>query len=74
MLSLQDVTNRLQERANADVVYVKLGAEGMVVKTAPPEVKTDSLLAMNPNPVGVAGAGDALLACSTLALTTGATA
>lgn len=71
---LQEVINQLQDRAKAEVLFVKLAAEGMVAMVASPAARTDSLPALNSNPVDVAGAGDALLASSTLALTVGATA
>jgi rfaE bifunctional protein kinase chain/domain len=69
---LQNVANRLLKKSQAQTLIVKLGAEGILVITPPPEFMTDSLKAMNSNPVDVAGAGDALLSTSSLALAAGA--
>ena len=47
-------------------MLVKLGAEGLVILSKENFVQTNSLTAFNSNPVDVAGAGDALLAASSL--------
>ncbi len=70
---LQNVANRLLEKSQAKTLIVKLGAEGLLVISPNPEFTTDSLKAMNSNPVDVAGAGDAFLSASSLALAAGAT-
>jgi rfaE bifunctional protein kinase chain/domain len=69
---LQNVADRLLEKSQAKTLIVKLGAEGLLVISPNPEFTTDSLKAMNSNPVDVAGAGDAFLSASSLALATGA--
>jgi len=69
---LQNVANRLLERSGARMLFVKLGAEGMLVLSPGPDFATGSLPAMNSNPVDVAGAGDAVLAAAGLALAGGA--
>ena len=68
---LQNVANRLLETTAAGALLVKLGAEGMLVLAPGPDFATDSLSAMNANPVDVAGAGDALLSAAGLALAAG---
>ena len=69
---LQNVANRLLEKSQAKTLIVKLGAEGLLVISTKPEFTTDSLKAMNSNPVDVAGAGDAFLSASAVALASGA--
>jgi len=69
---LQNVANRLLDKSGARMLFVKLGAEGMLILAAPPSFATSSLPAMNVNPVDVAGAGDALLAAAGLSLVAGA--
>jgi rfaE bifunctional protein kinase chain/domain len=69
---LQNVANRLLEKSRAKTLIVKLGAEGLLVISPKPDCTTDSLKAMNSNPVDVAGAGDAFLSASSLALAAGA--
>ncbi len=63
---LQNVSLKLLEKAKAKNLLVKLGAEGMVILAKKQFVETNSLMAFNSNPVDVAGAGDALLAASSL--------
>jgi rfaE bifunctional protein kinase chain/domain len=70
---LQNVANRLLEKSRAKTLIVKLGAEGLLVISPSPTYTTASLKAMNSNPVDVAGAGDAFLSASSLALAAGAT-
>lgn len=71
---LQNVANRLLDNSGAKILLVKLGAEGLIIITSDSDYRTDSIKALNPNPVDVAGAGDALLATAALALACGATA
>ncbi len=70
---LQNVANRLLQKSGARMLFVKLGAEGLLVLTPGSEFATGSLPAMNRNPIDVAGAGDALLAAAGLALAAGGT-
>jgi rfaE bifunctional protein kinase chain/domain len=70
---LQNVAERLLDKSQAKNIIVKLGAEGLLVILPKPKFSTDSLKAMNLNPVDVAGAGDAFLSASSLALASGAT-
>ncbi len=69
---LQCVANRLLEKSNANGLFVKLGAEGLLILSPDRPTHTSSLPAMNRNPIDVAGAGDALLATSALGLAAGA--
>ncbi len=65
----------LRRKANAEHVVVTLGSEGLLIQTPDPVtgvVMTDRLPAFNTFPKDVTGAGDSLLACSTLALASGA--
>ena len=68
---LQNVANILLEKSQTKMLIVKLGAEGILAISPEPKFATDSLRAMNANPVDVAGAGDALLATAALALAAG---
>ncbi len=70
--SVQNVANVLLNRSEASFMLVKLGAEGLLVLTPGPGYATSSLPALNPNPLDVAGAGDALLAAASLAMSVGA--
>jgi rfaE bifunctional protein kinase chain/domain len=63
---LQNVANVLIAQASADHLLVKLGAEGLIAVKADNPFLTDSLPALNTNPVDVAGAGDAMLAAASL--------
>ena len=59
---IQYLSNKLIQKACADNVIIKLGAEGMLVNEAKEENNnfvTDSVLALNSQPIDVAGAGDA---------------
>lgn len=62
----------LRQAANAENIFLKLGAEGLLlqIKTHNLDVETDKLPAFNPNPIDVAGAGDSMLAVSSMALAT----
>jgi rfaE bifunctional protein kinase chain/domain len=69
--SIQNVANVLLESSGAGYLVVKLGAEGLLVVTRGPAASTSSLPALNPNPVDVAGAGDALLVAASMGLSAG---
>lgn len=68
------VSANLGEMLNAENLYVTLGAEGVLIRKrlASGEYDTDELPALNGNPKDVAGAGDAMLTSSSLALVSGA--
>jgi rfaE bifunctional protein kinase chain/domain len=70
---LQNVANLLLEKSAARSLVIKLGEQGCVIVRREPEFETSSLRALNPNPVDVAGAGDAFLAAASLALVAGGT-
>jgi bifunctional ADP-heptose synthase (sugar kinase/adenylyltransferase) len=64
----------LRRQARAEHVFIKLGAEGMLVYGREKDSKegmTDQLPAFNSAPKDVAGAGDSLLTCASLALAAG---
>lgn len=63
---LQNISNKLLEVTRAKNLVIKLGAEGLVALKSSPKYITDSLHALNQNPVDTAGAGDAFLATSGL--------
>ena len=63
---LQNVANNLMAQSSAQHLLVKLGAEGLIAIQSDNTYYTDSLPALNPNPVDVAGAGDAMLAAASL--------
>ncbi len=69
---LQSIANLLLQRSSAENLVVKLGAEGLIGLCTRPRPATDILAALNPNPLDVAGAGDAFLATASLAIFTGA--
>ena len=65
----------LRQQASADQLFVTLGAEGLLIHAranGSGEYVTDQLPAFNSAPKDVAGAGDSLLTCSSLALAAGA--
>lgn len=67
------LAEQLRVRANAENVLVTLGADGMLIHGLEGhEYLTDRLPAFNLAPKDVAGAGDSLLACMSLALCAGA--
>ena len=68
---LQSVIERLSETSRAKNLIVKLGAEGLIAMSKNQYRKTDSLRALNSNPSDVAGAGDALLATTSLSFACG---
>jgi rfaE bifunctional protein kinase chain/domain len=64
----------LRRQAQAEQVFIKLGAEGMLIygrEEGSKDDMTDQLPAFNLVPKDVAGAGDSLLACSSLTLAVG---
>jgi rfaE bifunctional protein kinase chain/domain len=70
------MTRELQEKSFAKNIFVTMGKEGLIIHgdtTGENKCKTDQLPAMSSSPVDVAGAGDSLLICASLALATGAT-
>ena len=66
----------LSTQANAEHLFLKLGAEGMIlhVREKNGKKRTDRIPALNPHPRDVAGAGDSLLVLSILAIAAGANA
>lgn len=70
---LQNVANMLIAQACVKNLLVKLGAEGLITIKASEIYTTDTLPALNSNPVDVAGAGDALLAAASLCRGVGGT-
>lgn len=72
---LIQVSEQLGNTLKAQNVFVTLGEEGMLIRSYNAEMgwwDTDELPALNSNPSDVAGAGDALLTASSLAMATGA--
>jgi rfaE bifunctional protein kinase chain/domain len=64
----------LRRQAQAHQVFIKLGAEGMLIygrEKGSKDDMTDQLPAFNSVPKDVVGAGDSLLACSSLTLAAG---
>jgi rfaE bifunctional protein kinase chain/domain len=68
---IQNVANILMNRSAARSLVIKLGEQGCVIFKGEPGFETSSLRALNPNPVDVAGAGDAFLAAAGMALVSG---
>lgn len=69
------LADALHRKARAGHVFITLGAEGMLVHSvdgAHRGLITDQLPAFNTTPKDVAGAGDCLLMCSSMALVAGA--
>lgn len=67
------VGEELQKLSMAENIIITLGSEGLLVHAPKQdEMVTDQLLAMNPTPQDVAGAGDSLFTCTSLALAAGA--
>lgn len=81
-LALQDfksglvvLANELQRQCSSRNVIITLGSEGILAhsnREGSSEIVTDQLPAFNSSPKDVAGAGDSLLTCSSLALVAGA--
>jgi bifunctional ADP-heptose synthase (sugar kinase/adenylyltransferase) len=65
----------LRQKAAAEHVMLTLGSEGLLVQipnSKPGYFSTDRLPAFNSAPKDVAGAGDSVLACASMALAVGA--
>jgi len=66
------VANRLQTGSRAENVLITLGSEGLLIQApAGGQFTTDRLPALNVAPKDVAGAGDSLFTCASLALCAG---
>lgn len=66
------LAEKLRIRCNAKNVFLKLGSDGLIVQSEPADKSlwiTDRLIALNEAPLDPAGAGDSMLATSSLALT-----
>lgn len=69
------LAQNLQKKSNAENIVITLGAEGLLVHAGNPEKtewKTDNINSLNKSPKDTAGAGDCLLACTALAIASGA--
>ena len=64
------LSQKLLEQVEADYIFLKLGADGLLINGE--ELRTDHIPALNDNPVDVSGAGDSLLAAATLSFASGA--
>jgi rfaE bifunctional protein kinase chain/domain len=65
----------LRRKADAEHVILTLGSEGLLVQVPDPDPRlfaTDQLPAFNSAPKDTAGAGDSVLACTSMALAVGA--
>lgn len=71
---LRILAEKVQEAAQAELLIITLGADGVFVHVPnlAGSYKTDQLPAFNSAPKDVAGAGDCLLICTSMALVTGA--
>lgn len=63
---VQHLANSFLSETEVQGLIVKLGAEGLIAVDKPYEFDTDKVCALNSNPVDTAGAGDALLAATSL--------
>ena len=68
---LQATANHLILRAKGKNLFLKLGPEGLLIISDRNRLDTQMLNAFNLNPMDVAGAGDAMLACSVLSSSAG---
>jgi rfaE bifunctional protein kinase chain/domain len=59
------LSNKLLSLMGSDFIFLKLGPDGVLINGK--NLKTDHIPALNESPVDVSGAGDSLLAASTLA-------
>jgi rfaE bifunctional protein kinase chain/domain len=68
------LAEQVRAKADAEHVFVTLGAEGLLIHAHSPGgvYVTDQLPAFNQAPKDVAGAGDSLLTCASMALVSGA--
>jgi len=71
---LARIAEKLRTATECDNIILKLGADGIIVHSRPPEgiITTSNLAALNPQPIDVAGAGDSMLAATGMALAAGA--
>ena len=66
------IADKLRSKLNSKSIIIKLGADGLVingVKSDGTLLNLDALPSLNQNPIDVSGAGDSLLAASSLAIT-----
>lgn len=66
------IADKLRNKINSKSIIIKLGADGLVingVKSDGTLLNLDALPSLNQNPIDVSGAGDSLLAASSLAIT-----
>ncbi len=73
--SLPIVGTKLLESANARRAFITLGATGVLVFDQDKQserIESDQLVALNRNPVDIAGAGDSMLIAGSMALALGA--
>jgi rfaE bifunctional protein kinase chain/domain len=70
------IANQLRKKLNSKNVFLKLGSDGVlldgIAKNLALEINTDRVPALNPNPLDVSGAGDSMLAISSLCFASGA--
>lgn len=66
------IADELHKKANAQHIFVTLGAEGVLIHSPGNEMETDQIPALNTAPKDVAGGGDSLLTCASMALVAGA--
>lgn len=75
-LGLAAIAQELRKKSGNKNIFITLGGEGLLIDSESlpgKEVVTDLLPAFNLAPKDVAGAGDSLLICASLALASGAT-
>ena len=74
-LGLAKLISQLRSHLKINNVTLKLGKDGLIYESQHEgkDPITGAVSALNSNPLDVAGAGDSLLAASSLALSTGAT-
>lgn len=75
-LGLAAIAQQLRKKSGHQNVFITLGGEGLLIESESnpgKELITDLLPAFNMAPKDVAGAGDSLLICASLALASGAT-
>ena len=67
------LTQKLREESKATNIFIKLGSEGLLIDTLKnTQHVTDKIPKLNNFPIDIIGAGDALLATSSLLLAAGA--
>lgn len=70
---LMVISEKLQKLSNAKNIFITMASEGVIINQYKEnDFFTDRLPAMNSNPKDVAGAGDSMLAISSMALAVGA--